>query len=397
MLVPFFYTLRARGIPVTPTAFLRLQKALGMGLILSLEDLYAVARSLLVKSERDFDTYDQVFAELFRGAESLPDETVVIDAATRSLLEDWLAVPEDLAKALGMTEKELAALSAEELIQYLLDRLKDQKGRHYGGARWIGAGGVSPVGHSGYRPKGMRIGGASQRGSAMKVALERRYKDYSQTAPLTRSQIGEAMKRLRHLTPSGPRTQVNVDKTIYQTIRNGGEIEIVFDQRLTDKLSVLLLIDNGGWSMDPYVEEVQTLFHYAQAQFRDLSILYFHNTIRDRIWRDPERRNRPEPMENLLRRDPQTRLIFVGDASMAPEELFRINGQIVPQSRQSRPSIDWLQQLAGTFRHAAWLNPKSPSLWNRNTTVRAIKKIIPMFPLTLLGLEKAVAHLGKKY
>ena len=65
------------------------------------------------------------------------------------------------------------------------------------------------------------------------------------------------MKRLRHLTPSGPRTQVNVDKTIYQTIRNGGEIEIVFDQRLTDKLSVLLLIDNGGWSMDPYVEEVQ--------------------------------------------------------------------------------------------------------------------------------------------
>jgi uncharacterized protein len=397
MLVPFFYTLRARGIPVSPTAFLRLQKALGMGLILSLEDLYAVARSLLVKSERDFDTYDQVFAELFSGAESLPDETVVIDAATRVLLEDWLNVPAELAKALGMTEKELAALSGEELIQYFLDRLNDQKGRHYGGSRWIGAGGVSPVGHSGFRPKGMRIGGVSHRSSAIKTAMERRYKDYSQTAPLTRSQIGEALKRLRHLTPSGPRNQVNVDKTIYQTMRNGGEIEIVFDHRLTDKLSVLLLIDNGGWSMDPYVEEVQTLFHYAEAQFRDLSIFYYHNTIRDRVWRDPERSKHPEPVENLLRRDPQTRLIFVGDASMAPEELFQIKGNIVLEFRQSRPSIEWLQLLAGFFRHAAWLNPKSTSLWDYNVTAKAIKKIIPMFPLTLLGLEKAVVHLGKKH
>ena len=149
--------------------------------------------------------------------------------------------------------------------------------------------------------------------------------------------------------------------------------------------------------MDPYVEEVQTLFHYAEAQFRDLSIFYYHNTIRDRVWRDPERRKRPEPVENLLRRDPQTRLIFVGDASMAPEELLQTKGNIDLEFRQSRPSIEWLQLLAGVFRHAAWLNPKSTSLWDYNVTVKAIKKIIPMFPLTLLGLEKAVVHLGKKH
>ena len=160
---------------------------------------------------------------------------------------------------------------------------------------------------------------------------------------------------------------------------------------------MVLLIDNGGWSMDPYVETVQTLFHYAKAQFRDLTILYFHNTIWDQVWRDPERRNRPEPVENLLRRDPQTRLIFVGDASMAPEELFQIKGNIHIEYIQKRPSIEWLQLLAGAFRHAAWLNPKNVEYWDYNVSVTSIQKIFPMFPLTLLGLEKAVAHLGKKH
>lgn len=396
MFVPFFYTLRERGIPVTPTAFLRLQRALGMGLITTLDDFYSVTRSLLVKSERDFDTYDRVFAELFRGAECELDEELVIDQAVRTLLEEWLKEPAELAKSMGLNEQELLAMSGEELRKYFLDRLKDQKGVHHGGKRWIGTGGVSPVGYGGKRPNGMRIGGVSRRSSAIKTALERRYRDYSQEAPLTRSQMGEAMKRLRHLAPAGPRDQVNVDKSIYQTMRNAGEIEIVFDRRLKDKLSVLLLIDNGGWSMDPYVETVQTLFHHVEAQFRDLSIFYYHNTIVDRVWRDPQRRRQPEPAENLLRRDPQTRLIFVGDASMAWEELFQIKGSISVENRQTRPSIEWLKLLASAFRHAAWLNPKCPSLWDYSATIGSIARLFPMFPLNLLGLEKAVAHLSRR-
>jgi len=394
MFVPFFYTLRERGIPVTPTAFLRLQKALGLGLITSLDDLYSVARSLLVKSERDFDTYDQVFAELFSGAENMTDDSVVIDEAVRLLLIEWLKEPAELAKAMGLSEKELAAMSGEELKQYFLDRLKDQKEEHHGGSRWIGTGGISPVGHGGSRPNGMRIGGVSRKSSAIKTAMERRYKDYSQTAPLTRSQMGEALRRLRHMAPAGPKDIVNVDKSIYQTMRNAGEIEIVFDRRLKDKLNVLLLIDNGGWSMEPYVEMVQTLFHYAEAQFRELNIYYFHNTIVDRVWRDPQRHRLPEPVETLLQRDPQTRLIFVGDASMALEELHEIKGSISVESRQTRTSITWLNMLAATFRHTAWLNPKCPSLWDYSKTITQVGQIIPMFPLNLLGLENVVAHLG---
>jgi uncharacterized protein with von Willebrand factor type A (vWA) domain len=393
MFLPFFYELRERGVPVTPTAFLRLQKTLGLGLILSLDDFYTVARAVLVKSERDFDTYDRVFAELFTGAEGEDFAGITVDDTVRSLLEEWLKEPQELAKALGLSEEQLRRLSGEELIAYFLERLKDQKGQHHGGRKWIGTGGVSPVGHSGKRPGGMRLGGESRHRSAAKVALERRYKDYAATAPLTRSGVGEALKRLRRLVPEGPRDQLSIDKTIYQTMRNAGEIELVFDRRLADRLKVLLLIDNGGWSMNPYVETVQALFHYARAQFKELSIRYFHNTVTDRVWQDAERYRRPEPVEDLLKRDPETRLIVVGDASMAPEELLEINGGIAIEYRQKLPSIERLHQLARAFPHAAWLNPISESLWDYGQTISRIRHIIPMFPLTLNGLEQAVRHL----
>jgi uncharacterized protein with von Willebrand factor type A (vWA) domain len=393
MFVPFFYTLRERGVAVTPTAFLRLQKALSLGLVTSLDDFYTVARSILVKSERDFDSYDRVFGELFAGAEAEILDGITIDDTVRAMLEQWLKEPAELAKALGIDEEKLRRLSGEELVQYFLERLKDQKGDHHGGRKWIGTGGVSPVGHSGKRPGGMRLGGSSRNRSALKVAMERRYKDYSRTAPLTRSQMGEALKRLRHLVPAGPKDVLSVDKTIYQTMRNAGEIEIVFDRRLADRLKILLLIDNGGWSMDPYVETVQALFHHARSQFKDLSIRYFHNTVNDRVWRDPERRSRPEAVEDLLGRDPETRLIFVGDASMAPEELLAVDGSILLEYRQKQPSIERLKMLAATFRHAAWFNPVSSSLWKHGETIEIIRTVIPMFELNLAGLEKGVRHL----
>jgi uncharacterized protein with von Willebrand factor type A (vWA) domain len=195
------------------------------------------------------------------------------------------------------------------------------------------------------------------------------------------------------MAPGGAKDVVNVKKTIDRTLENAGEIEIIFDRRLTDKLKVLLLIDNGGWSMEPYVETVQILFHYAQAQFREISIGYFHNTVGDQVWLDPQRRSRPLSFEALLRFDPETRLIFVGDASMAPEELTAVNGPIDIELRNHKPSIDRLKQLASAFRHTVWLNPLSESLWDYGETVVIIRQLFPMFPLNLAGLEKAVNHL----
>jgi len=396
MFVDFFYLLKKVGIPVSPTSFLRLQKALNMGLVNSVDDFYTAARSILIKSERYFDLYDQVFAHRFQGVELKEPDLFELSEVARALLEDWLKNPKELADLLGIKEEELSKLTPEELIQYFLDRLKEQTEAHHGGSKWIGTGGTSPVGHSGYHPGGMRVGGVSRNKSAVKVAMERRYRDYSQEGPLTESQMGEALKRLRNMVPHGPKDRVNIEKTIYETIKNAGEIEIVFDQSLRDRLKVILAIDNGGWSMDPYVELVQTLFNYARSQFKDLKTFYFHNTIYDTLWEDPPRRSKPFPVDELVRLDPETRFIIVGDASMAPYELMSTDGSIYVGERSGKPSYMRLQFIAKTFPHSVWLNPVPSAEWPYTRTILHIQEIFPMFELTLDGLEKAVASLMRK-
>jgi len=396
MFVDFFYLLKKVGIPVSPTSFLRLQKALNMGLVNSVDDFYTAARSILVKSERYFDLYDQVFAHRFQGVELKEPEAIEISEVARALLEEWLKNPKELADLLGIKEEDLSKLTPEELLQYFLDRLKEQTEAHHGGGKWIGTGGTSPVGHSGYHPGGMRVGGVSRNKSAVKVAMERRYRDYSQEGPLTESQMGEALKRLRNMVPHGPKDRVNIEKTIYETMKKAGEIEIVFDQSLRDRLKVILAIDNGGWSMDPYIGLVQTLFNYARSQFKDLKTFFFHNTIYDYLWEDPQRRSKPVPVAELIRLDPETRFIIIGDASMAPYELMSTDGSIYVGERSGKPSYMRIEFIAKTFPHSVWLNPVPPMEWAYTRTILHIQEIFPMFELTLDGLEKAVSHIMRK-
>ena len=396
MFTEFFYKLKETGVPVTPTSFLTLHKALNRGLINSLEDFYTSSRSILVKSERYFDLFDKVFAHHFEGADMPEYDGFELDEMARALLGEWLQNPRVLADVLGVDESELSKLTPDELIEYFKERLKEQTGRHDGGSKWIGTGGYSPVGHSGYHPGGMRVGGISRNKSALKVALERRYRDYTTEGPLTQAKIGEALKRLRNMVPHGPKDRINIDETLYQTMKNAGEIEIIFDRSLKDRLKVVLAIDNGGWSMDPYIPVVQTLFNYARAQFKELKTFFFHNTIYGTIWEDASRYKKPVKTEEFARYDPQTRMIIVGDASMAPYELMAVNGSIYITERSGRPSLDWLEFIAKTFPHAVWLNPIPSRMWRYTHTIHTIHRIFPMFELSLDGLEKAVAGLMAK-
>jgi uncharacterized protein with von Willebrand factor type A (vWA) domain len=396
MFTTFFYLLRQVGIPVSPTSFLRLQKALSMGLITSLDDFYTAARAILVKSERYFDLYDQVFAHHFEGAELKEPDEFELSEVARAMLDEWLKDPKGLADALGIDEESLNKLSPDELLQYFLDRLKEQTEAHHGGGKWIGTGGTSPVGHSGFHPGGMRVGGISRNKSAIKVAMDRRYRDYSQEGPLTQAQIGEALKRLRNLVPVGPKDVINIDETIYQTMKNAGEIEIIFDRSLKDRLKVILAIDNGGWSMEPYIELVQTLFNYSRAQFKELRTFFFHNTIYDNLWEDPPRFRKPFKVDDLVRLDPETRFIIVGDASMAPYELMATDGSIHIEERTMKPSYERLRFIAETFPKSAWFNPKMADEWPYTRTINVIREIFPMYELTIDGLENAVSYLMQR-
>jgi uncharacterized protein with von Willebrand factor type A (vWA) domain len=205
--------------------------------------------------------------------------------------------------------------------------------------------------------------------------------------------MGEALKRLRNMVPVGPKDQINIDETIYQTMKNAGEIEIVYDRSLRDRLKVMLVIDNGGWSMEPYIEVVRTLFYYSRAQFKDIKTLFFHNTIYDSLWEDSSRMRKPFPVDELVRLDPETRIIIVGDASMAPYELMSTDGSIHLEERSGKPSYKRLQFIAENFPHSVWLNPKMADEWPYTRTINMIREIFPMFELTLDGLECAVNHM----
>lgn len=393
MFVQFFYTLRDVGIPVSPTSFLTLHKALSLDLIASLDDLYTTARMVLVKSEKYFDLYDQVFSHVFAGTELIDIDQDALDLLAGSMVNEWLKDPKGLADALGVDRDKLSAMSPEEVLEYFKMRLKDQDSRHDGGSKWIGTGGFSPVGHGGNHPGGLRVGGISGNRSALKVAGERRYRNYSATGPLTTNTMGEALKKLRNMVPRGPKDTLNVDETICETIRKGGEIELVFERGVVDRLKVVLLIDNGGWSMEPHVELVQTLFNYAKSEFKDLKIFFFHNTIYDLIWEDPGRYKKPMLISDFLKSDPDTRCIVVGDASMAPYELMSTDGSIYAFERSGKPSVEQLKFLTEYFSHSVWLNPIPQQHWQYTHTIKVIGSIFPMFELSLDGLEGAVNHL----
>jgi uncharacterized protein with von Willebrand factor type A (vWA) domain len=72
------------------------------------------------------------------------------------------------------------------------------------------------------------------------------------------------------------------------------------------------------------------------------------------------------------------------------------DGSIHLEERSGKPSIQRLQFIRDTFPHTIWLNPKMEQEWEWTRTIQVIRDIIPMFELTLDGLEKAVGHLMSK-
>jgi len=141
---------------------------------------------------------------------------------------------------------------------------------------------------------------------------------------------------------------------------------------------------------------VQTLFNYSRAQFKDLKTFFFHNTIYDKLWEDPPRRSKPFGVDELVRLDPDTRFIIVGDASMAPYELMATDGSIHLEERSGKPSYERLRFIAKTFRYSVWVNPRMSDEWGYTRTIGMIQDVFPMFELTLDGLEKTVRYLMSK-
>ncbi|MBI2566486.1 MAG: VWA domain-containing protein [Candidatus Schekmanbacteria bacterium] len=399
MFIDFFERLREAGIPVSPTELLRLHRGLSLDLARSnLDAFYLLARTVLVKHEKYFDAYDRVFLEHFRGVELAGEELLdKLDQAIRDWLDDPRGLDEEMLARLR-AEIGAEAMGLDELRRLFLQRLAEQSERHDGGNRWIGTGGTSPFGHSGFHPGGFRIGGGGGGRSAIKVAGERRYKDYSAYGEMGSGAIKEALARLRHLVEHGVADELDLPETLRRLDRTGGDIEIVLRPGKRNRVRVLLLIDNGGWSMDPYVVLVSRLFAAASSCFRQLSIYYFHNCIYQTVWSDPPR-TRPVATLEVMQALPEAKVFVVGDAAMSPTELFWPDGCIEWTMRNEEAGKVWLERLRDRFPAAVWLNPLERAHWARaygHRTVAEIGKIFPMFDLTLDGLTAAIEHLQQR-
>lgn len=383
MFTRFLYELRDQGVGVGLGEWRAFLSALAKGVCTSPDELYRIGRALLCRSESDFDGYDVAFAKSFDGAR-LPEDF-------REQLEQWLAKE---SQAEG--ESVDPAIADGDMLAELLKRLAEQDEEHHGGDRWVGTGGTSPFGRSGRAERGIRVGDANQEGSrgggrsAMQVALERRWENYRTDRTIDVRDFEVALRALRKLVREG-RYELDLPGTIRRTCDNAGDIELVEQRERQNQVHVVLLMDAGG-SMTPHFEQVSRLFSAADRTktFKSFTSYYFHNCVYGWLYRDFEQLDRVRTEEVLRDLTPQHRLLFVGDASMAPYELFNVFAW--PGTDTRLTGLDWLKRMRARCPGSVWLNPDPERFWD-HPTVRAIGRVFEMHPLTLDGLHRAVAKL----
>ncbi len=389
MFLGFFEALRRHGVPVSLTEWMALMQALSLGYAYaSLERFYTVARALLVKDVSYYDAYDLAFQEAFRGI-----ETPV------GILEDVLAWLQDPRTLSHLTPEQLASLTPlglEALREFLAQRLREQRERHDGGGQMIGTGGTSPFGQGGQHPTGIRLGGDGGQRSAIQVAEARRFQNYRHDRTLDVRQIQVALKRLRQLKRVGVEEELDLDETIDETCKNGGEIELIFRPPRKNNAKVLLLMDAGG-SMMPYASLVERLFSAAHktTHFKDFQHYYFHNCVYEQLYTDMRLNKKMATTSALHTLDADYKVILVGDAYMAPEELLEPGGAIYYYHNNSTPGLEWLRRIQSHFQACVWLNPMSQRHWDR-PSIALIRKVFPMFELTLEGLDRGIKQLIRK-
>ena len=394
MFASFFYLLRQRGLDVSLNEWLTLLQGMEQGLHRSsLTGFYQLCRAVLVKSEAEYDRFDQVFLEFFKDVPwqgELPEEVL-----------QWLEHPkEDLGETvrrlrdLGMPEESL-----EELLRRLEERLKEQTEEHNGGNYWVGTQGRTPWGNSGWHPGGIRIGGQGRHRTAMTVAGERKYRDFRKDNPLDTRQFQMAFRLLRQLSVQADSNEkvLDVDGTIRDTCDNAGTLKVRYKNPRKNAVKVLLLMDSGG-SMEYYAGLCSMLFQAATKSnnFKELHTYYFHNCVYSEVYTHPGLRwDSVVPTEWLLQNyDASYKVIIVGDGAMSPYEL-REPRYDWEKRTYGDSGLAWLERLRRHYPYLIWLNPEPmparPDYWSQ--THWQLAQIFHMYDLSAEGLEQGMKRL----
>ena len=394
MLANFFFRLRDAQVPVSITEYLTLLGGLEAGVAgYGIDEFYYLARACLVKDERHYDRFDQVFGVHFQGAEE------IFEALSGEIPLEWLR--KELEKRLSEEEKrQIESLGGwDKLMETLKKRLKEQQERHQGGSKWIGTGGTSPFGAWGYNPEGIRIGqDESRHRRAVKVWDKRDFKNLDSRVELGTRNIKVALRRLRQFARTGAQEELDLDGTIAATARNAGHLKLKMVAERRNAVRVLLFLDVGG-SMDDHVKICEELFSASRSEFKNLEYFYFHNFLYESVWRDNRRRytERHQTMDVIRTFGPDHKIIFVGDATMSPYEIVYPGGSV--EHWNEEPGAVWMQRLLDHYPHAIWLNPEPVMRWQYTQSIKMTQDLMRqrMFPLTIDGLDAGMRELHHKH
>ncbi|MEH6389871.1 MULTISPECIES: VWA domain-containing protein [Pseudomonas] len=392
MLLGLFNEMRAAKVPVSVRELLDLINALKHHVVFAdMDEFYYLTRTVMVKDERHFDKFDRAFGSYFKGLESL-------DQLLEALIpEDWLR--KEFERMLTDEEREnIKSLGGlDKLIEEFKKRLEEQKERHAGGNKWIGTGGTSPFGSGGYNPEGIRVGDAGKRqGKAAKVWDKREYKNLDDQVELGTRNMKVALRRLRKFARQGAADELDIDGTIDHTARDGGLLNIQMRPERRNAVKLLLLFDIGG-SMDAHIKVCEELFSACRTEFKHLEYYYFHNCVYESVWKNNLRRTaeRTSTLDLLHKYGSDYKVVFVGDAAMAPYEITQPGGSVEHWNEEA--GHVWIQRFMEKYKKLIWINPYPKDAWDYTTSTRIVRDLIEdrMYPLTLEGLEEGMKYLAK--
>jgi len=431
---------RAKGLTADVRTLLLLQKAMSKDLVKTLGDLYVVLRGIVVTDPKMLGPYTKAYYQYFlsidiQNGERLDDavlrsetfgnwkidffsrhpdaENMSTEELVSKFLDEVHLTSYDIKKVLSGKEiwdkdnphlededgeggdmsegkrRELdrmadySDLSLEELLERMRQVMEQQKGKHSGGSHWVGTGGISPYGHGGAAMGGVRVGGTGGGKMARRVLGDKNFFPVDMDKIINDDNVDAALASLKGITEASAQDRLDVEGTIKEGLRRGGLFIPEIESVEQEKLQILLFIDNGGYSMSPYVFLVRELFKKMKTRFaHDLETYYFHNTIYDRVFSD-DRRSKPVFIDKILAKNPDYRIFIIGDAAMAPYELNKL-------------SLRTYKKLKDKFKRVAWLNPEPERYWIHTFSINIINKMLDMYPLTPRGIENAVRDMNRK-
>lgn len=417
---------------------LLLKKSMERGLINTLGDLYLVLKGLITTAPKDFGPFTVAFYQYFLDIHIQPREKLEAAISRSEAFKQWknkLQLVEkeeeeidlktlvdqflnevhlttyDIQKILSGSDilqnddpnqqdtlgpdddpvdrlnrmADYSDLSLEELLERMRQVMEQQRRKHSGGDHWVGTGGISPYGHSGAAQGGIRVGGQGGGKMARKVLGDPNFFPVNTKVTLSDNNIDVALSYLKGIEEESVEQYLDVPETIREGVKEGGLFLPQIREKIDQKVQVLLLIDNGGWSMSPYIASVTKLFSKMKRRFaHDLKTYYYHNTIYGGAYNNPARTYTGfESMDKICSMDKNYAVFIIGDADMAPYEL-------------TPDSIESWQQLVERFPRIVWLNPMELKYWASSYTVNMLRQVFEMYPLSPWGIEKGVMHMNRR-